>query len=157
MELSQAHIVRFWSHVDKQDTSNCWKWKAAIFHDGYGAFNVDGKMYRAHRVAWQISNGREPHPGLEIAHAPKICHTPLCCNPSHLSEKTRLENEADKRLDETIAHGARNGQAKLTQEKVNQIPILREKGLVQSAIGKLLGVSKQQISNIERGKRWKKQ
>ncbi len=201
MTLSEKDIKRFWSHVDIRGDNECWKWKAAKSTAGYGNCWVNGQYIGAHRVAWQIANKREPREGYVIAHAPVICHNKLCCNPLHLSEKTRTENEADKELDgtrlrgdaswshqnperlprgndhwsrrhpekvsrgklhysylhpELSARGEKNGNTKLTQEQVDQIPELRKQGLLQRVIAKMFGVTQSHISGIERGTKRKK-
>lgn len=70
--------------------SNCWMWTAATAGPdrSYGAFAIDGRLYRAHRLAYAWANGPIP-PGLHIDH---LCRLPLCVNPSHLEAVTPAEN-----------------------------------------------------------------
>ena len=77
---------RFWSKVNKTDT--CWNWKGGQNHNGYGLFQLNGKLWLAHRVSYEWSKGPIPE-GLEIDH---ICRNPSCINPNHLEAVTHLEN-----------------------------------------------------------------
>lgn len=175
--LSDKDISRFWSKVDIRGADECWEWQAALLDNGYGVFGIgghSGTAYLAHRIAWTIANGREPLPGMEIAHAPVICHNRACCNPSHLSEKTRKENNADMVLDGTVVHlprervgtvkhpervarGEQAGNAKLTQAKVDQIRELRNQNppVLQRIVAAMFGIKPAQVSKIENGEQWK--
>lgn len=48
-------VESFWSKVAKTGRDDCWLWKAAMTLGGYGNF----RMARAHRVAFEISVGRQ--------------------------------------------------------------------------------------------------
>jgi hypothetical protein len=77
---------RFWAKVDK--SGDCWQWTAAKCSRGYGAFGVDRKPRRAHRVAYELVVGPIPD-GLELDH---LCRNPSCVNPEHLEPVTHREN-----------------------------------------------------------------
>jgi len=96
---------RFWSKVDIRGKDECWNWKEGTFRNGYGAYRIGKKKYKAHRIAWELANGREPKSNMFIAHAPIVCHNPSCCNPAHLSEKDVTSNNRDKILDGTSRKG----------------------------------------------------
>lgn len=100
------------SHISKTD--GCWKWLASKDRDGYGNFKIDGKVFRAHRISFELFNGEIP-PGKLVCHT---CDTPNCVNPDHLFLGTDLDNSNDK-----IAKG-RDGQRKLT---LNQIKYAQDK------------------------------
>lgn len=75
---------RFWAKVDTSaGPDGCWLWTAATAH-GYGRIWHATKIYRAHRVAYELLIGPIPG-GLQIDH---LCRTPLCVNPSHLEPVT---------------------------------------------------------------------
>lgn len=77
---------RFWSKIRK--TPDCWVWTAATDSDGYGQVKVDGRYRRAHRVAWEMTNGPIPD-GMVIDHR---CGNPSCVNPDHLRTTTHSQN-----------------------------------------------------------------
>lgn len=79
-------LERFWSKVEKTDY--CWEWKAAKTPKGYGQFNIDKVVLRAHRVAYELVVGPIPD-GLTIDH---LCRNPSCVNPDHLEPVTNREN-----------------------------------------------------------------
>ncbi len=89
MEVEQKVIDRFWSKVDK--SGDCWIRTAGTTSDGYGACNipVDGKQksFKAHRLAYILTNGELAKP--ELHHK---CGTKLCVRPDHLEPMTRQEH-----------------------------------------------------------------
>jgi len=84
----QTIAERFWSKVKKADASECWKWTGTKMRLGYGNFTINHHLYKAHRVAYAITNGGI-EPDLEIDH---ICRNRGCVNPAHLRLCTRSEN-----------------------------------------------------------------
>jgi len=80
---------RFWARIEKGN--DCWPWKSRTDKDGYGKVHWAGESNRAHRVAWEITNGPIPD-GLLVCHS---CDNPPCCNPSHLFLGTNAENMRD--------------------------------------------------------------
>lgn len=85
---------RFWAKVDRRGPNDCWEWKAGLFPDGYGVFNLSPaqRNARAHRVAWQFANNQAPPRGLNVCHE---CDNPPCCNPGHLWLGTQKQNMHD--------------------------------------------------------------
>lgn len=49
--------------------------------NGYGSISLGPTTYSAHRVAWELANGK-PIP--ERTHVIHSCRNPSCCNPDHL-------------------------------------------------------------------------
>ena len=82
---------RFWAKVGISDDPNaCWPWlgktkKAA----GYGSCYYGGRSVSAHRLAWELANGRPIPEGLTIDHK---CRNKSCCNPDHLEPVSVEEN-----------------------------------------------------------------
>lgn len=80
-------VVRFWSKVNKTD--GCWLWTGATDGDGrYGAFQYEGRVQRAHRVAYMLTVGPIPD-GMTLDH---LCRTTLCVRPDHLDPVTHRTN-----------------------------------------------------------------
>lgn len=85
---------RFWNLVSIKTKDDCWEWEASFDGKGYGQFNIDGRTYRSHRVAWELLNGKIPN-GLELCHH---CDNPKCVNPNHLFLGTHKDNMHDMKL-----------------------------------------------------------
>jgi hypothetical protein len=90
-ERSEAE--RFWSKVDRTDSSGCWLWLGQRNAWGYGHFRrtvVLGTYVavKAHRYAYTLAIGPIP-PGLTLDH---LCGRPACVRPDHLEPVTNAEN-----------------------------------------------------------------
>ena len=77
---------RFWSKVEKGP--GCWEWTACKLKKGYGRIKQNGVKYSAHRISWEMKNGKIPK-GLQIDH---LCRNTSCVNPDHLEPVTQKEN-----------------------------------------------------------------
>lgn len=91
--VSRSLTERFWENVDKRGPDDCWEWMAGK-EFGYGYIRREGhkgKMARAHRVAWELTNGPIPK-GMCVLHR---YDNPGCCNPAHLWLGTLADNNAD--------------------------------------------------------------
>lgn len=82
---------RFWSKVDRRGGHECWNWTAGTFAQGYGQFWWNGGPQKAHRMAFELTNGSIPE-GTFILHS---CDNRLCCNPAHLRAGTHMDNMTD--------------------------------------------------------------
>lgn len=81
---------RFWMKVQK--TPTCWNWTGQIEQSGYGLFYYDGKIRKAHRLAWAFSGLELPpyvNGQLCLDH---LCRNKRCVNPAHLELVTEREN-----------------------------------------------------------------
>ena len=67
----------------------CWEWTGARTPDGYGQVYCDGKVRKAHRVAWVAANQRDIPPGLTVDH---LCNNRSCVNPAHLAVTDQQSN-----------------------------------------------------------------
>jgi hypothetical protein len=116
---AQTVEERFWSKVDRRSAAECWPWLASHGQHGYGWFRLEGKMTRAHRVAWMLHHGRSPH-GRVIRHT---CDNPPCCNPAHLRSGSQAENVADidERGRRRPARGESVHSTRLTEGAVREI------------------------------------
>lgn len=66
----------------------CIEWAKYRNPSGYGRRSVGGRMYLAHRYAWELEHGPVPE-GLELDH---VCRNRACINVEHLELVTHREN-----------------------------------------------------------------
>jgi hypothetical protein len=95
---------RFWRKVNKTET--CWLWVGASDGGGYGMIGLDGKMAKAHRLSWIMSNGPIPEGQWVLHH----CDTPACVRPDHLFLGDRQAN-----MDDMVAKGRADRTKKIKQ------------------------------------------
>ena len=85
-------VKRFWSKVEKTET--CWLWQGKLNQFGYGHFPARGRMWKAHRWAYQSLVG--PLLGSQTSESEYVIHHTCgvrnCVNPAHLEQMNRLEN-----------------------------------------------------------------
>ena len=100
--------ARFWEKVDGNgpvpergpDLGSCWLWTASLPSAGYGAFERDSRIDRAHRLAWELTHGLIPE-GLQVLHTCDRPHVPedvasrRCVNPAQPYAGTRTDNVLD--------------------------------------------------------------
>lgn len=152
--VHQCVREKFWSHVDKRGTSDCWEWKSyKAGRFGYGSMRVrderTGKTVAraAHRVSWEIHNNRLIPSGMKILHS---CDNPGCVNPSHLSLGTQKDNVRDM-----ISKG-RSPHFKVTKDTVLEIRKLRnEQGLLVREVAEKLNVSETIVQDVANWHTWK--
>jgi hypothetical protein len=73
---------------------DCIEWDGGTFSpEGYGRIWLDGREYRAHRLAYEQAYGPIPD-GMTVDH---LCFNPPCMNPQHLRLLTRVENSENQR------------------------------------------------------------
>ena len=80
-------VDRFMDKVDVQPGS-CWLWRGRLDYKGYGSFDLNGRPYGAHRVAYELLVGPIPA-DLQLDH---LCRVHACVNPTHLEPVTLEEN-----------------------------------------------------------------
>jgi len=69
----------------------CIEWTGARHRFGYGDLRIGGKLYRAHRLAWEREHGPIPA-GMSVLHR---CDNPPCYNVDHLFLGTQADNNRD--------------------------------------------------------------
>ncbi len=146
---------RYDAKVDRSGGPDaCWPWMAYTDPNGYGTIGRNGKMVRANRVALERELGRSIWPGQCSCHT---CDNPPCCNPSHLFEGTRGDNQRDmvakgRGVD---TRGVQNNHAKLTDADVRGIRDKHRRGALQKEIAGEFGMDVSSISYIVNRKTWK--
>ena len=148
--MDEVPAGRFWEKVQK--TEDCWYWLASKDGKGYGLAWFQGRLHRAHRVAWFLEYGAVPL-GLCVCHH---CDNAGCVNPAHLFLGSRADNNKDMLRKGHQAHvrGQQNGRAKLTLTQVLDIRGLKGKaGPV--ALARRYGVDHRTIGRIWSGEKWK--
>jgi len=73
----------------KETEQGCLEWQGYRNELGYGKVRIKGKLYKAHRYAFELANGYQPN---VVRHT---CDNPPCCNPVHLLDGTQADNLTD--------------------------------------------------------------
>jgi hypothetical protein len=144
--------AEFWNCVAIAP-SGCWLWTGAMFKTGYGAITINGKSFRAHRIAFGLANGYWPG-RYHVLHS---CDNPACCRPDHLHLSTNADNQREKAERGRASRGEGRWSAKLTEEAVRDI---RTSGAPYSwglcqRFAKKYGVAPETIRWVLIGRTWK--
>ena len=73
----------------------CWEWSRARIPDGYGHVGWNGKMFKAHRVAYAAANGLTEADLAAVEEVMHECDNKRCIRPEHLRAGTHAENMQD--------------------------------------------------------------
>ena len=153
---SRSPHERFWDHVTPGFPDECWVWPGAVNGSGYGFLHGDRehRWVLAHRISWEIHNGPIPV-GKNVLHT---CDNPPCVNPAHLYVGTKKDNALDRssrgRGRENRQQGEANTNAKLTEAEAKAVIALLATGRSQMEVGRMLGISQQQVSRIANRRSW---
>ena len=152
MLITRAEM--FWRHVEIGGENDCWPWSGARYKSGYGRIRRGKTQRAAHREAYELGNGVEIADGMSVCHR---CDNPPCCNPAHLFEGTKADNNADRsnkgRNGDT--RGERHPQAKITAVNVLEMRRMRSDGFQFKAIAERFGVTTQNAFMVATGKTWR--
>lgn len=161
IERIERRRAWFFQYVRLTDyhEDDCWDWIGPLYKTWkrpefwYGTVKEDGRQKLAHRVSYEIFKGEIPE-GMMVCHK---CDRPLCVNPNHLFIGTAKDNRRDcvSKNRHNPVSGERQGQAKLTREKVRQIR--SRPGVTNRELAKEFGVSQSVISAIRLGNSWKEE
>lgn len=153
-------LTYFWSKVHRKEPAACWEWLGALKAGGYGQFgigqwhNPDGSgATGSHIFAYHLAYGAIPK-GMYVCHR---CDNPPCCNPAHLFLGTPHDNIMDARRKGRCVPkvGEDVHSAKLTDDHVRAIRILRQQEWSFRQIAEAYGVRWQSIQAIIAGKTWR--
>ena len=129
---------------------NCWEFQGcSVGANGYRQIDLGGgQRSYAHRIAWEVANGRAVPDGLKVLHS---CDNPRCVNPAHLSVGTQAEN-----IHESIRKGRYNtfGVQKLNASQVLEIRARGANGEPQRTIAASFGIARNTVSGILNHKSW---
>lgn len=149
-------LTRGWSLEAKlahysipEPNSGCLLWLGTVYPSGHACLFWDGRLQRAHRLAWEAVNGPIP-PGLSACHH---CDVRPCINVDHLFLGAHDDNMADMARKGRAARqrGESNGAARLTDSQAREI---RDAVGSYRKLGARFGVSHNQIYMIKHGKTW---
>jgi hypothetical protein len=150
----------FWSRTLRA-ANGCLEWQNAIHDTGYGVFAIGKKMFRAHRYAWEITNGQIPV-GLFVCHR---CDNRKCVDPAHLFLGTQMDNMRDMSSKgrsgsvvrpEKLSRGSHRYNAKLSEEAVRFIrAAYAEGGVTQKELGRKYGVPRALITKVINWEAWR--
>lgn len=146
-------MKRFWSKVEVRGMDECWTWVANTTPTGYGMFWFKGKMRRAHRVAWILTNGPIPD-GLCVCHR---CDNPGCMNPQHLFLATQEGNIQDRVQKGRSARprGEEINTAKITAKQAVEIRRRTDEGEVPARIAEDYPISRRMVAAIKNRENWR--
>lgn len=133
--------------------AGCLEWTGGSTH-GYGCVHFQGKVWRAHRLAWTLQHGPIAD-GMMVLHR---CDNPPCCNHEHLflgDQTTNMQDcSAKGRTSRRPLPGEANGHAKITENQVRMMRYWRGK-VKASDWAHLFAVTPTNIYDILAGRTWK--
>lgn len=132
-------------HYGWRERDGCWEWAGTCDAKGYGKVGWGGRIYLAHRLAYEAWIG-PLHPGIAVRHS---CDNPPCINPKHLVGGTIADNNRDRVLRQRSA-------SKLKEHEVLDIREAHRDGVKsQAELAKIYGVSPQMIHRIVHRQNWR--
>jgi predicted XRE-type DNA-binding protein len=141
----------FWARVQKTET--CWLWGGAVTTAGYGSLTRNRQRHYAHRMVFEKFHG-------PLADDECVCHTcdvRNCVAPHHMFRGDRGDNNRDASSKDRTPHGRRHFHAKLDEQKVQEIRAIYAAGRIsQHDLAEAYGVSQMTISQVVRGKTWRR-
>lgn len=177
---------RFWEKVAKTTGDGCWLWTSSTRGKApYGTIWTTDGVRSAHRVSWELANGRTVPARRHVLHK---CDVPLCVRPDHLFDGTARDNMRDMRRKgrnndprgerhgsrthpdrlargdrhssrthpERTARGERHGCAKLTAGDVETIRVAHAVyGTTGAAMARAWGMDRETFRKILNGRLWK--
>lgn len=112
--IDKETIRQYLEPYKKVNYNGCWIWPFNKSEKGYGLTNIDGKVYRVHRLsAFAYLGLNLDDKSQKSLHK---CDNPSCWNPDHLFVGTQLDNMRD-----AIAKGTFVGSEPGASARRNQI------------------------------------
>lgn len=147
--------LHFWRQASlTANDEKCWEWQGDADKDGYGRIRIDGKRFRAHRLAFFFEHKRHPSDDLQVLHS---CDNPCCINPKHLREGTPQDNADDvkARHRQYVSPTEKHYNAELEPDTVRYVKRQKQLGRENIAIARELDISNKMVWDIDHGKSWK--
>lgn len=144
----QAALDILWSKIDKRQPNECWVWtdRRGGYKNLYGIVTLEGMIYRADKVLFELYNNKSLSLKDSIRHS---CSNLLCCNPTHLFKDSCYFAE----VVDTAPKGEINPSSKLTEQDVRKI-MEQLHVYTNKELGKKFGVTSSAISSVRRGRYW---
>jgi len=148
---------RVMRHVARQP-NGCLEWTGYINAAGYAQLPVGSlrdntrRLVGAHRIVVEHHTGAPIPDGLVVRHK---CDNPPCLDIAHLEVGTRAENSNDMVTRGRSNKGARNGRAKLTEERVLEARRQAGAGVSIADLARSAGVSYHSMHRLINGKTWR--
>jgi hypothetical protein len=131
---------RFEKFFDKGPIDDCWVWKGALSHNGYGRFRTPTTHKKAHRIAYELYVG----PFKEYLNVLHTCDNPSCVNPNHLFVGTQLDNTKDR---DKKGRG-KNGLPTLSFAQIKRVREFASVGIPRKTLADFFTVDKSSICRI---------
>ena len=93
-EAAKPLIRQTLEELTRRNDTGCWlaeKPRWGLWNDGYAYVSIRGKLYRLHRLAYEVFHGQIPK-GPQVCHT---CDTKNCVNTAHLWVGTGKQNSED--------------------------------------------------------------
>lgn len=125
---------------------SCWEVQGFALPNGYlqitshAPGHPERSVVYAHRLAWELANGRAVPAGKVVMHA---CDNTRCVNPAHLSVGTQQDNIRD-----AVRKGRWTHARKLSDADVVEIRELGRTGLRHKDIAARFGVARNTVTAI---------
>lgn len=151
--MSEGDILRFNEKIGGLTESGCRVWLGAHSSCNRPVFHLGGSNRYAHRIIWEINNGRIPERQC-VCHS---CDNPRCINIDHLFLGTLRDNHDDMVLKGRRASfaGVNNSNAKLCDMDVKLMRALHyQNGCSARQIGFRFGVHPVVALKAIKGETW---
>lgn len=134
-------------------TPTCWVVDGFAVGSGHIQITSGSRDHRtvvyAHRLAWEMANGRAVPAGYVVMHA---CDNPRCVNPAHLSIGTQRDNIIDS------IHKGRYGTWGIQKLNAAQVLAIRRRaseGETHAVLARAYGIARNTVSGIVNRVSWR--